>query len=136
MTSFLIFTRSLTELMNFLKMSEVKDIIILGGKVTGYTGKKIRNFISIGIGGSYLGVEFIYQSLRNHPDLQKKAFGYNIHFLANVCPIDFERSIENFDPEETLIIIISKTFTTAETMLNARTCRHWITNAYKNIVTL
>jgi glucose-6-phosphate isomerase len=51
--------------------------------------------------------------------------------LANVCPIDFQRAIEGLDPEETLIIIISKTFTTAETMLNARTCRHWLVDAYK-----
>jgi len=102
--------------------------------LTGFTNKKIKNFISIGIGGSYLGVEFIYQSLKNHPEIYKNAEGYNIHFLANVCPIDFQRAIEGFDPEETLIIIISKTFTTAETMLNARTCRLWITNAFKKLV--
>jgi glucose-6-phosphate isomerase len=53
--------------------------------------------------------------------------------LANVDPIDFSRAIEGFSAEETLFVINSKTFTTAETMLNAKTCRNWLLEQYKKL---
>ena len=56
-----------------------------------------------------------------------------LKFLANVDPIDFKRALEGVDVEETLFVIVSKTFTTAETMLNARTCRAHIIDSYKAI---
>jgi glucose-6-phosphate isomerase len=105
---------------------------IRSGAKTGHTGKKLKNIVSIGIGGSYLGTEFVYNSLRNHTEYEKLSEGFKLRFLANVCPIDFFRAIEGFDIEETLFIIISKTFTTAETMLNARNCKNWLLNAYKD----
>lgn len=70
---------------------------------------------------------------RSAPELeyqspQKSAEGRKLRFLANVDPIDVSRALSGLDPEETLAIVISKTFTTAETMLNARTVRAWITS--------
>ena len=74
--------------------------------------------VAIGIGGSYLGPEFVYEALRG--SINSIASGIKLKFLANVDPIDFERAIDGINVESTLFIIVSKTFTTAETMLNAR----------------
>ena len=104
---------------------------VRSGLFLGFTKKKLKNFISIGIGGSYLGVDFVYNALKSHPDYEKLSHGFNLRFLANVCPIDFHRAIEDFDVEETLIIVTSKTFTTAETMKNARNVRNWFIEEYK-----
>ena len=82
--------------------------------------------ISIGIGGSYLGPEFVYEALRNDPVAHKAAEGRDLHFVANVDPLDIARNVEKLDAERTLIVIVSKTFTTAETMLNARSLRRWL----------
>lgn len=113
-------------------LSKVKTFTddIRSGKRLGFTGKKIKNFISIGIGGSYLAGEFVYEALKSHHEYEKKADGYNLKFLANVCPIDFKRAVKGLNPEETLIIIISKTFTTKETILNAETARNWLLSNY------
>lgn len=94
--------------------------------ILGYTGRRLRNIISVGIGGSYLGPEFLHEVLKTEPDGVNSALGYNLRFLANVDPIDVERTCADLDPEETLIVIVSKTFTTAETMLNARAMRQWL----------
>lgn len=102
------------------------------GEWKGVTGKKLTQLISIGIGGSYLGPEFVYESLRTDKDAAKEADGRKLRFLANVDPIDITRATEGFDPEETLIVIVSKTFTTAETMLNARSLRQWIVKALES----
>jgi len=99
---------------------------IRSGKIKGYTGKRIRNIVSVGIGGSYLGPEFLHEVLKTEPEGINSALGYSLQFLANVDPIDVERTCTDLDPEETLIVIVSKTFTTAETMLNARTMRQWL----------
>ena len=87
------------------------------------TGKKLTTVISIGIGGSYLGPEFVCEALRNDPVGHDKAEGRQLLFVANVDPLDMAR---NIDPEHTLVVIVSKTFTTAETMLNARSLRNWL----------
>lgn len=79
--------------------------------------------VVIGIGGSYLSIEFIYEALRFHSDGIKNASGRKLRFLANVDPIDVKKALEGLHCETTLFIVNSKTFTTAETMLNARTCR-------------
>eukprot|EP00584_Thalassiosira_punctigera_P010608 CAMPEP_0172534566 /NCGR_PEP_ID=MMETSP1067-20121228/6879_1 /TAXON_ID=265564 ORGANISM="Thalassiosira punctigera, Strain Tpunct2005C2" /NCGR_SAMPLE_ID=MMETSP1067 /ASSEMBLY_ACC=CAM_ASM_000444 /LENGTH=726 /DNA_ID=CAMNT_0013319373 /DNA_START=172 /DNA_END=2352 /DNA_ORIENTATION=- len=96
------------------------------GKITGYTGKRMRNIVSVGIGGSYLGPEFLHEVLKTESEGVHSSLGYSLRFLANVDPVDVERTCADLDPEETLIIIVSKTFTTAETMLNARTMRQWL----------
>lgn len=99
---------------------------VRSGSIRGYTGKRLRNIISVGIGGSYLGPEFLHEVLKTEPEGINSALGYSLRFLANVDPVDVERTCADLDPEETLIVIVSKTFTTAETMLNARTMRQWL----------
>ena len=100
--------------------------------MTGYTNKPLTNLIVIGIGGSYLGIEFVYEAIRCHSDCTKSASGRTIRFLANVDPNDFARATAGLDPEQTLILVNSKTFTTAETMLNARTAKDWLLRHYRN----
>ena len=97
------------------------------GEWVGATGKPLTDVIAVGIGGSYLGPEFVFEALRTDPTAEAAATGRRLRFLANVDPVDATRAREGLDPETTLVLIISKTFTTAETMLNARTMRAWIT---------
>jgi len=97
----------------------------------GFTGKKINTVVSIGIGGSYLGPEFIYEALKTSPIGKVAAGDMKLRFLANVDPIDFTRALEGVDVESSLFIIVSKTFTTAETMLNARQARSHILKHYE-----
>lgn len=99
---------------------------IRNGKSLGITNKKLKNVISIGIGGSYLGPEFVFEALKTDKDGYEASKGRTLRFLANVDPVDVKRATEGLDPEETLVIVVSKTFTTAETMLNARTLRNWL----------
>eukprot|EP00955_Chlamydomonas_euryale_P040763 351801-Chlamydomonas_euryale.AAC.26 len=63
---------------------------------------------------------------RTDPQAGKEALGRDLRFLANVDPIDVARALKGINPEETLVVVVSKTFTTAETMLNARTVRKWL----------
>lgn len=109
-------------------LNQVKQFTdgVRSGELRGYTGKRLRNIISVGIGGSYLGPEFLHEVLKTEPEGINSALGYSLRFLANVDPVDVERTCADLDPEETLIVIVSKTFTTAETMLNARTMRQWL----------
>ncbi|GLE11619.1 hypothetical protein PINS_up024149 [Pythium insidiosum] len=99
---------------------------VRSGAKLGATGKPIKNVISIGIGGSYLGPEYVYEALRAEPTAKKAAAGRTLRFLANVDPVDVDRATQGLNPEETMVIVVSKTFTTAETMLNARTLRKWL----------
>ncbi|XXQ32960.1 Glucose-6-phosphate isomerase [Plasmodiophora brassicae] len=95
----------------------------------GHTGKAITDVISVGIGGSYLGAEFVYEALRHERVAKQAAKGRRLRFLANVDPVAVARATEGLNPATTMVIIISKTFTTVETMLNARTLRKWIVDA-------
>ena len=104
---------------------------VRSGLFLGFTKKKLKNFISIGIGGSYLGVDFLYNAMKSHPDYEKLCHGFNLRFIANVCPIDFHRAVEDLNVEETLVIVVSKTFTTAETMKNGRNVKNWLIEKYK-----
>lgn len=116
---------------------EVRDKIeqfsikVRTGEFKGYTGKDLKNVVVIGIGGSYLGPEFVYEALRYDTDCYEAAKGRTLKFLANVDPTDLFRALEGLDLEETLFIINSKTFTTAETMLNARTAAERIVKHYR-----
>jgi len=87
----------------------------------GYTGQPIRNVINIGIGGSDLGPVMAYEALHHysHRDL-------TFRFVSNIDATDFVEATRDLDPEETLFIISSKTFTTLETMTNARSARDWV----------
>jgi len=90
------------------------------GSWTGHTGKRIRNVINIGIGGSDLGPVMAYEALRYYSDR-----GLTMRFVSNVDGTDFAEATRDLDPAETLFIVSSKTFTTLETMTNARTARDW-----------
>jgi len=91
------------------------------GTFTGHTGKRIRNIVNIGIGGSYLGPEMADLALRPYSDRSMR-----FRFVANVDGADFNEATIDLDAEETLFIISSKTFTTLETMTNAATARAWL----------
>ncbi len=96
------------------------------GNWKGATNRKLTDVVAIGIGGSYLGPEFVAEALRTDPAGAKAAAGRRLRFLANVDPIDVTRALDGLDPATTLVVVISKTFTTAETMLNAKTVRAWL----------
>ncbi len=91
------------------------------GGFTGHTGKRIRNVVNIGIGGSYLGPEMAYRALRSFSDRSM-----TFRFVANVDGADFHEATQDLDASETLFIVSSKTFTTLETMTNAATARAWL----------
>jgi glucose-6-phosphate isomerase len=94
---------------------------VRSGEWTGHTGKPIRNVVNVGIGGSDLGPVMAYEALR-HFSRREMSF----RFVSNVDGTDFAESTRDLDPEETLFVISSKTFTTLETMTNARTAREWL----------
>jgi len=99
---------------------------VRSGEWKGITGKPLKSVVAIGIGGSFLGPLFVHTALRTEPTAAKQAGDRQLRFLANVDPIDVARALSGLDPETTLVVVISKTFTTAETMLNARTVRQWL----------
>jgi glucose-6-phosphate isomerase len=90
------------------------------GEWKGHTGKRIRNVINIGIGGSDLGPVMAYEALKYYTDRSM-----TFRFVSNVDGTDFAEAVQDLDPSETLFIISSKTFTTLETMTNAQTARAW-----------
>ncbi len=78
------------------------------GEWLGSTGKKLTNILSIGIGGSYLGPEFVFEALKCDKESMKQSEGRTLRFLANVDPVDVSRAIAGLDPETTLVVIVSK----------------------------
>ncbi|HEU4580166.1 MAG TPA: glucose-6-phosphate isomerase [Polyangiaceae bacterium] len=91
------------------------------GRWLGHTGKRIRNVINVGIGGSDLGPVMAYEALRAFSDRS-----LSLRFVSNVDATDFAEATHGLDPSETLFIICSKTFTTQETLANARLARSWL----------
>jgi glucose-6-phosphate isomerase len=91
------------------------------GAWKGHTGKRIRNVINIGIGGSDLGPVMAYEALKHYSERVM-----TFRFVSNVDSTDFVEAVQDLDPSETLFIDSSKTFTTLETMTNARTARDWL----------
>ncbi|XP_054815294.1 glucose-6-phosphate isomerase, cytosolic isoform X2 [Prosopis cineraria] len=102
---------------------------VRSGSWVGATGKALKDVVAIGIGGSFLGPLFVHTALQTDPEAIESARGRQLRFLANVDPIDVARNVTGLNPETTLVVVVSKTFTTAETMLNARTLREWISSA-------
>jgi len=100
---------------------------VRSGEWKGYTGKPIRNIINIGIGGSDLGPVMAYEALKYYSQ-RNLSFG----FVSNVDGTNFTEAVLHLNPEETLFIISSKTFTTLETMTNAHTARQWVLDALKD----
>jgi glucose-6-phosphate isomerase len=101
------------------KMSDFSNRV-RGGAWKGHTGKRIRNVVNIGIGGSDLGPVMAYEALKHYSDRSM-----TFRFVSNVDGTDFAEASRDLDPAETLFIVSSKTFTTLETMTNARTARDW-----------
>jgi glucose-6-phosphate isomerase len=101
------------------KMAEFTNRV-RSGEWKGHTGKRIRNVINIGIGGSDLGPVMAYEALRHYSERSM-----NYRFVSNVDGAEFLETTRDLDPAETLFIISSKTFTTQETMTNARSAREW-----------
>jgi glucose-6-phosphate isomerase len=93
---------------------------VRNGSWKGHTGKRIRNVINIGIGGSDLGPVMAYEALRPYTDRN-----LTVRFVSNVDPADFVEATSDLDPAETLFIVASKTFTTLETLTNAKDARAW-----------
>jgi glucose-6-phosphate isomerase len=91
------------------------------GAWKGHTGRRIRNVINIGIGGSDLGPVMAYEALKHYSDR-----AITFRFVSNIDGTDFADAVRDLDPAETMFIVSSKTFTTLETMTNARTARDWL----------
>jgi len=100
---------------------------IHNGDFKGYTGKNIKNIVNIGIGGSNLGPLMVYEALKHYAVKET-----NVQFISNIDGTHFLETVKNLDPESTLFIICSKTFTTQETMVNAFTARKWIQDHFNS----
>ncbi len=99
---------------------------VRSGAWKGHTGKRIRNIVNIGIGGSDLGPVMAYEALRHYSER-----GLTFRFVSNVDGIDFVEATHDLNPAETLFIVSSKTFTTLETMTNAESAREWLLKRLK-----
>ncbi|HEY6624102.1 MAG TPA: glucose-6-phosphate isomerase [Acidimicrobiales bacterium] len=102
------------------RMGDLSDRI-RSGEWTGYTGRRIRSVVNIGIGGSDLGPAMAYEALLDyaHPDI-------TCRFISNIDPVDLWNKTHDLDPAETLFVVCSKTFTTLETLTNAAAARAWL----------
>jgi glucose-6-phosphate isomerase len=105
------------------RMREFSDRV-RSGEFKGFTGKRIKNVINVGIGGSDLGPVMAYQALKYYSDRE-----ITFRFVSNVDSTDFVEATKDLSPEETLFIISSKTFGTLETLSNAHSARDWVVNA-------
>jgi glucose-6-phosphate isomerase len=97
---------------------------VRSGSWTGFTGRRIRNVVNIGIGGSDLGPAMAYEALRHYSQRD-----LTFRFVSNVDAADFVEATRDLEPAETLFVVASKTFTTLETLTNARTARAWLLRA-------
>jgi glucose-6-phosphate isomerase len=102
------------------RMGEFTDAV-RSGEWTGYTGERIRAVVNIGIGGSDLGPVMAYEALRAYADRS-----LTMRFVSNIDPTDVTEATRDLDPATTLVIVSSKTFTTLETLTNARVVRQWL----------
>jgi glucose-6-phosphate isomerase len=105
------------------RMREFSDRV-RSGEFKGFTGKRIKNVINVGIGGSDLGPVMAYQALKYYSDRE-----ITFRFVSNVDSTDFVEATRDLSPDETLFIISSKTFGTLETLSNAHSARDWVVNA-------
>ena len=105
------------------KIRDFSEAVRLG-RFTGYTGKKLTDIVNIGIGGSDLGPFMACEALNPY-----WAKDIHCHFISNIDGTACAEVLNKLNPETTLFIVASKTFTTIETLTNAKTCRHWLTEA-------
>jgi len=113
----------MTEVVDVLERMEQFAEQIRNGEWVGFSGKPIKNIINIGIGGSDLGPVMAYEALKHYSDRN-----LTVRFISNIDGTHFYEATRDLNPEETLFIIASKTFTTQETMTNAETAREWLLN--------
>jgi len=109
-----------------LSKIEAFSNLVRSGEWLGATGEPLTDVVCIGIGGSFLGPLFVDTAIAKAPSSMATSAGRRLRFLANVDPVDVANALTGFSPATTLVVVVSKTFTTAETMLNARTVRTWI----------
>lgn len=109
-------------------LAKMKDFCqrIISGEWKGYTGKSISDVVNIGIGGSDLGPYMVTEALRPYKN------HLNMHFVSNVDGTHIAETLKKVNPETTLFLVASKTFTTQETMTNAQSARDWLLKAAKN----
>jgi len=100
---------------------------VRSGRWLGYTGKRIRNVVNIGIGGSDLGPAMVCKALKGAADQAR-----TVRYVSNVDGADLRDATLDLDPAETLFVVCSKTFTTLETLTNARAAREWLVNALRD----
>src|SRR5712671_6661705 len=98
---------------------------VRSGEWKGHTGKRIKNVINVGIGGSDLGPVMAYEALKPYSDR-----AMTFRFVSNVDGADLIEAVRDLDPAETLVIVSSKTFTTLETMTNAQSARAWLLDGF------
>ncbi len=101
---------------------------VRSGAWKGHTGRSIRSVVNLGIGGSDLGPAMATEALRHYADRS-----LTVRFVSNVDPTDFRETVHDLDPAETLFIVCSKTFTTLETLANARAAREWVVSALGDV---
>jgi glucose-6-phosphate isomerase len=94
------------------------------GKWKGYSGKRITDVVNIGVGGSNLGPQTVTEALKKYSD-----DSINVHYVSNVDGTQIADVLKPLNPEKVLFIVSSKTFTTTETMINAKTALNWLTSA-------
>lgn len=114
-------------------LAQMRDLTraIHSGSWKGHTGKRIKNIINIGIGGSDLGPVMVTEALKHYSNRD-----LTVRFISNIDGSDFYEKTRDLDPEETLFIIASKTFTTDETMTNAHTAREWLLSVVQDKVAI
>jgi Glucose-6-phosphate isomerase len=105
------------------RMGEFADAV-RSGAWTGHTGERIRAVVNIGIGGSDLGPVMAYEALKDYADRD-----LTLRFVSNIDPTDVSEALRDLDPASTLVIVSSKTFTTLETLTNAKVVRSWLVDA-------
>ncbi|MBZ4485802.1 glucose-6-phosphate isomerase [Microbacterium sp. cx-55] len=110
-----------TDVQNVLTALSAFADRVRSGEWTGITGRKVTHVVNIGIGGSDLGPVMVYEALKPYADA-----GIQARFVSNIDPTDIAQKTADLDPETTLFIVASKTFTTLETLTNARLARDWL----------
>ncbi|ROS01422.1 glucose-6-phosphate isomerase [Sinobacterium caligoides] len=113
---------NISELVNN-ELAAVKNFVrqVRSGEWRGYTGKWITDVVTLGVGGSNLGPQMISEALRGYSDNR-----FQVHYVSNADGVQINNALTTLNPHTTLFIISSKTFTTAETMRNANTAKHWL----------
>src|SRR5699024_7259220 len=102
------------------QMKSFSDAVI-NGSWKGYSGKEITDVVNIGIGGSDLGPQMVVEALKTEKTR------LNLHFISNIDGDHIYETLQNLNPETTLFIVVSKSFSTQETLTNARTAKSWFT---------